>query len=109
MEGKRIITSIAQTLDQSVKVPMLEDSPPPKMNARSQANVSDDKQLDTNGTHHVATYFANPAVPNEALTAKPSVHSVGRTPLITPFEYDDKEMPKTRRSKSVGQFPSTPK
>ena len=28
--------------------------------------------------------------------------------MITPLEPDDKEMPKARRSKSVGQFPSTP-
>ena len=108
IEGKKIITSIAQTLDQKANFPMLGDSPPPKLNARSRANVSDEKQTDANCTHHVATYFANPAILNETLTAKPSAHNLGGTPLITPFEQDDKEMPKTRRSKSVGQFPSTP-
>ena len=87
---------------------MLEDSPPPKLNARSQANCSDDKQSDANCTHQVATYFANPAAPNEILTARPSVNSLVGTSLITPLEQNDKEMPKTRRSKSVGQFPSTP-
>ena len=107
-EGKRIITSIAQTLDQIAKVPMREDSPPPKLNARSQANVSDDKQSDANSTHQVATYFANPAAPNEILTARPSVNSLLGTSLITPLEQNDKEMPKKRRSQSVGQFPSTP-
>ena len=56
----------------------------------------------------VPTTGANPTTPNEALTAKPSVYNLGRTPLITPLDHDDKDMPKTRRSKSVGQFPSTP-
>ena len=50
-EGKRIITGIAQTLDQVAKVPMREDFPPSKLNARPQANVSDDKQADANSTH----------------------------------------------------------
>ena len=107
-EGNRIITSIAQTLDQIAKVPMLENSPPPKLNASSQFNCSDDKQSDANCTHQVATYFANPTVPNEILAARPSVNSFVGTPLITPLEQNDKEMPKTRRSQSVGQFPSTP-
>ena len=108
IEGKRILTSITQTLDQNAKISMLGDSLPPKQNARSQVNVSENKQTDANCTHHVATYCANPTTPNEALTAKPSVYNLERTPLITPLDQYDKDMPKTRRSKSVGQFPSTP-
>ena len=108
IEGKRIISSIAQTLDQKANSPMLEDSSLPEWNTRLKANFSDEKQADANCVHHVATYFANPTILNETLTAKPSAHNLGRTHLITPLEQDDKEMPKARRSKSVGQFPSTP-
>ena len=107
-EGKRIIASIAQTLDQIAKVPMQENSPPPKLNASSQVNGSDNKQSDANCTHQVATYVANLTVPNESLAARPSVNSFVGTPLITPFDQNEKEVPKTRRSQSVGQFPSTP-
>ena len=106
-EGNRIITSIAQTLDQVAKFPMREDLPPSQLNARSQANVSDDKQADANSTHQVDTYFANPAAPYD-VTVRPGVNSLVGTSLITPLEQNDKEMPKTRRSQSVGQFPSTP-
>ena len=106
-EGKRIITSIAQTLDQVAKVPMRENLPPSQLNARSQANVSDDKQADANNTHQVATYSANPAAPYN-VTVRPGVNSLVGTSLITPLEQNDMEMPKTRRSQSVGQFPSTP-
>ena len=42
------------------------------------------------------------------MTARPGVNNLVGTSLITPLEQNDKEMPKTRRSKSVGQFPSTP-
>ena len=45
---------------------------------------------------------------NEILAARPSVNSFNGTPLSTPFEQNDKDMPKARRSQSVGQFPSTP-
>ena len=108
-EGKRIITSIAQTLDKIAKVPMQENSSPPKPNVSSQVNSSDNKQFDANGTHQVATYYvANSTGQNEILAARPSVSSFGGIPLSTPFEQNDKEVPKARRSKSVGQFPSTP-
>ena len=107
-EGKRIITSITQTLEPNAKASILENSSPPKLNARPSANVFDDKQGDAKCTQHVATYVANPAAPFESVTAKPGFHNLGGVPLITPLEHDDKEMPKTRRSKSVGQFPSTP-
>ena len=107
-EGKRIITSIAQTLDKIAKVPMQENSPPPKPNASSQVNSSDNKQFDANGTHQVATYVANSTVQNEILAARPSVSRFEGIPLSTPFEENDKEVPKARRSQSVGQFPSTP-
>ena len=107
-EGKRIITSIAQTLDKIAKVPMQENSPPPKPNVSSQGNGSDNKQFDANDTHQVATYVANSTVQNEILAARPSVSSFVEIPLSTPFEENDKEMPKARRSQSVGQFPSTP-
>ena len=108
IEGKRIISSMVQTLDQKANSPMLEDSSLPEWNTRVKANFSDEKQADANCVHHVATYFANPTILNETLTAKPSAHNLGKTHLITPLEQDDKEMPKARRSKSVGQFPSTP-
>ena len=62
---------------------------------------------DANSTHQVATYFANPAASYENVTARPGVNSLVGTSLITPLEQNDKEMPKTRRSQSVGQFPST--
>ena len=112
VEGKRIISSIVQTLDQTAISPMLEDSSGTRQitewDNRLKANLADVKQADANGGHQVATYFDNPTTLNETLTAKPSEHNLGRTHLITPFEQDDKEMPKARRSQSVGQFPSTP-
>ena len=108
IEGKRIISSIVQTLDQKANSPMLEDSSRPEWDNRLKANLSDVKQADANCGHHVATYFDNPTILNETLTAKPSAHNLGSTHLITPLEQDDKEMPKARRSQSVGQFPSTP-
>ena len=112
VEGKRIISSIVQTLDQKANSPMLEDSSGTRQitewDNRLKANLSDVKQADANCGHQVATYFDNPTILNETLTAKPSEHNLGRTHLITPFEQDDKEMPKARRSQSVGQFPSTP-
>ena len=112
VEGKRIISSIVQTLDQTAISPMLEDSSGTRQitewDNRLKANLADVKQADANGGHQVATYFDNPATLNETLTVKPSEHNLGRTHLITPFEQDDKEMPKARRSQSVGQFPSTP-
>ena len=107
-EGKRIITSIAQTLDKIAKVPMQENSPPPKLNVSSQGNGSDNKQFDANDTHQVATYVANSTVQNEILAARPSVSSFVEIPLSAPFEENVKEMSKARRSQSVGQFPSTP-
>ena len=87
---------------------MQENSPPSKPNICSQVNSFDNKQPDTNCTHQGATYVANSAVPNEILAVGPCVNSVEGTSLITPFEQNDKEVPKTRRSQSVGQFPSTP-
>ena len=108
IEGQRIISSIVQTLDQKANSPMLEDSSRPEWDNRLKANLSDVKQADANCGHHVATYFDNPTILNETLTAKPSAHNLGSTHLITPLEQDDKEMPKARRSQSVGQFPSTP-
>ena len=106
-EGNRIITSISQTLDQVAKFPMREDLPPSQLNVRSQANVSDDKQADANISHQVDMYFANPAALCDG-TDRPGINSLVGTSLITPLEPNDKEMPKTRRSQSVGQFPSTP-
>ena len=107
-EGKRIITSIAQTLDKIAKIPIQENSPPSKPNICSQVNSFDNKQPDTNCTHQGATYVANSVVPNGILAVGPCVNSFEGTSLITPFEQKDKEVPKTRRSQSVGQFPSTP-
>ena len=85
-EGKRLITSISQTLDKIAKVPIQENSPPPQPNAGLQVNSQDNKQSDANGTRQVATYFANSTVPNEILAARPSVNSFEGTPLSTPFE-----------------------
>ena len=87
---------------------MQENFPPPKPKVSSQGNGSDNKQFDANDTHQVATYVANSTVQNEILTVRPSVSSFVEIPLSTPFEENDKEMPKARRSQSVGQFPSTP-
>ena len=53
-EGKRLITSISQTLDKIAKVPIQENSPPPQPNAGSQVNSQDNKQSDALGTHKVA-------------------------------------------------------
>ena len=106
-EGNRIITSISQTLDQVAKFPMREDLPPSQLNVRPQANFSDDKQADANSSHQVDMYFANPAALCD-VTDRPGVNSLVGTSLITPLEQNHKEMPKTRRSQSVGQFPSTP-
>ena len=101
-EGKRLLTSISQTLDKIAK----DTGELPSSSAECC------KQSDVNGTRQVATYFANSTVPNEILAARPSVNSFEGTPLSTPFEQNDKDMPKdmpkARRSQSVGQFPSTP-
>ena len=108
IEGERIISSIAQTLTkkrilQCLKIPLFLS-----WMLGQRLTFLTKSKADANCVHHVATYFANPAILNDTLTAKPSAHNVGRTHLITPFEQDDKEIPKARRSKSVGQFPSTP-
>ena len=87
---------------------MLEDSTPFKLNTNSEATCSDNKHPDANHTHQAATYFANPMVPKDIPIARLSVNDLVATPLITPLEQNDKEMPKTRRSQSVGQFPNTP-
>ena len=87
---------------------MLEDSTPFKLNTNSEATCSDNKQPDANHTHQAATYFVNPTVPKDIPVARLSVNGLVATPLITPLEQNDKEMPKTRRSQSVGQFPNTP-
>jgi len=79
-EGKRLITSISQTLDKIVKVPIQENSPPPQLNAGSQVN-SQVKQSDELGTQKVATYFPHSTVPNEILAERPSVNSFEGTPL----------------------------
>ena len=107
-EGKRLITSISQTLDKIVKVPIQENSPPPQPNAGSQLNSQVNKQSDELGTQKVATYFPHSTVPNEILAERPSVNSFEGTPLSSLIEQNDKGMPKARRSQSVGQFPSTP-
>ena len=107
-EGKRINRSITQTLKPNANVSTPENSSPPDLNARPSANVIDDKQGDAKCFQPFATYVSNPAAPLESVTAKTGLHSLGGIPLITPLEPDDKEMPKARRSKSVGQFPSTP-
>ena len=107
-EGKKLITSISQTLDKIANVPIQENSPPPQPNAGSQGNSQVNKQSDEFRTHKVATYFPHSTVPNEILAARPSGNSFEGTPLSTPFEQNDKDMPKARRSQSVGQFPSTP-
>ena len=108
IEGNGITTSIVQNPNQTAKVPIPGDPLSPKLKVRSVASGADDKRTDAEGTHHVDTYFANPDISNQTSTAKPGVYNRGGTPLITPLEQDDKEMLKTRRSKSVGQFPSTP-
>ena len=107
-EGKRSITSISQTLDKIANFPIQENSPPPQPNAVPSGNSQVNKQSDELGTHKVATYFPHSTVPNEILAARPSGNSFEGTPLSTPFEQNDKDMPKARRSQSVGQFPSTP-
>ena len=107
-DGKRINRSITQTLKPNANVSTPENSSPLDLNARPSANVIDDKQGDAKCFQPFTTYVSNPATPLESVTAKTGLHSLGGIPLITPLEPDDKEMPKARRSKSVGQFPSTP-
>ena len=110
-EGKRLITSISQTLARIAKIPIQENSPLPQMNAGSQVDSQDNKQTDalnTHGASKVATYFPNSTVPSEILAARPCFIGFEGTSPSAPFEQNDKEMPKARRSQSVGQFPSTP-
>ena len=59
-EGKRLITSISQTLDKVAKVPIQENSLLSQPNAGSQGDSQDSKQLDALNTHgaiKVATYL----------------------------------------------------
>ena len=110
-EGKRLITSISQTLDGIAKIPIQENSFLPQTSAGPQVVSQDNKQsdaLNTHGVSKVSTYFPNPTVSSENPAARPCFISIEGTSLGSPFEQNDKEMPKARRSQSVGQFPSTP-
>ena len=107
-EGKRLITSISQTLDKIVKVPIQEPFPPPQLNAGSRLKGQVLNQADVVGAQKVDTYFPPSTVPNEILAERPTVNSLEGTPLSGLLEQNDKGMPKARRSQSVGQSPSTP-
>ena len=106
-DGKRINRSITQTLKPNANVSTPKNSSSPDLNVRPSANVIDDKQEDAKCFQPFTAYVSNPATPLESVTAKTGLHSLRGIPLITPLEPDDKEMPKARRSKSIGQFPST--
>ena len=107
-EGKRINRSITQTLKPNANVSTPENSSPLDLNARSRANIIDDKQGDAKCFQPFTTYVSNSATQLESVTAKSGLHSLEGIPLITPLESDDNEMPKAGRSKSVGSFPVPP-
>ena len=106
-EGKRLITSISQTLDEIGKVP-IQESLPPQLNTGSRLNDQVLNQADGVSAQKVDTYFPPSTVPNEILTERPTVNGLEGTPLSGLLVQNDKGMPKARRSQSVGQSPSTP-